>query len=736
MPRKRVTIGTQRLALDARPDRLDLRDLPYRPPLGNLPAQHPSEQEVREMLPRYAENQLVLDQGQEGACTGFGLAAVINFLFFLRAQRVGEATSRKVSPAMLYQLARRYDEWPGDDYEGSSCRGALKGWHRHGVCREALWPHEPNVVPAENAADRDDGHTNWDIDALACTLGVYYRVDTRSIVDLQAAIHDTGALYVSATVHPGWAVKTRKTLKGHADLVRITHVPLPKAGQAGGHAFALVGYNEDGFVVQNSWGPDWGSRGFALLPYEDWVTHGEDAWVFTLGVPRRHGEAAAAASTAGSTAAAAAASARVRSPRFTVPSSEQRGGSGQQRPVGLIAGDDALTRRYRDLKDKSVVPLDADVAYHHAVVLDRGFAVCNDIVAHSPAQAMDGVARDRPLAWLREKGAKKLLIYAHGGLNSESASITRIRAMAPYALKHGIYPLFVTWRSGAMETVSDLVEEWFAKLGFGAGRGAEPARGWMDRLTDKTDRLLESVLRAPGGAMWGQMKLNAERAATHEDGGTRLLVDRLQQLAAAQPGLEIHLIGHSAGSIVIGAMLEPMRQAGLKACTARLFAPACTTEFALRTYCPAVQNGTLDARHFHLHLLSDDNERDDSVGPYRKSLLYLVSRAFEDQHKTPLLGLARSFDEGTASADATDDAWSGAGVRQVTQWQTFWRSLGVDASNYAAHLLKERRVSTGRDSIAASHGCFDNAAVIMGQALGYIADPEAPKPVLIERLDY
>ena len=59
-----------------------------------------------------------------------------------------------------------------------------------------------------------------------------------------------------------------------------------KAGDTGGHAFALVGYNERGFVVQNSWGTDWGASGFAILRYEDWVTNGTDAWAVALGVPQ------------------------------------------------------------------------------------------------------------------------------------------------------------------------------------------------------------------------------------------------------------------------------------------------------------------------------------------------------------------------------------------------------------------------------------------------------------------
>jgi hypothetical protein len=113
---------------------------------------------------------------------------------------------------------------------------------------------------------------------------VYYRIDTRSVVDMQSAIRETGAIYVSATVHEGWSVPSRKRLAGPKDLVRIAHVPKPK--DSGGHAFALVGYNDKGFVVQNSWGPGWGAGGFAVMPYADWVSYGTDCWAVALGVPQ------------------------------------------------------------------------------------------------------------------------------------------------------------------------------------------------------------------------------------------------------------------------------------------------------------------------------------------------------------------------------------------------------------------------------------------------------------------
>lgn len=36
----------------------------------------------------------------------------------------------------------------------------------------------------------------------------------------------------------------------------------------GGHAVCLVGYDNIGFYVQNQWGPKWGSKGFAIIPYD------------------------------------------------------------------------------------------------------------------------------------------------------------------------------------------------------------------------------------------------------------------------------------------------------------------------------------------------------------------------------------------------------------------------------------------------------------------------------------
>ena len=198
------TVVDAKKTLDARPDRLDLRDREYRPPLQSLPPSWPSPEDQKRLFDVYTECDMVLNQGSEGACTGFGLAAVINYLFWTEliessgAEHLdAEMMSKiKVSKSMLYNMAKIYDEWEGEDYEGSSCRGAMKGWHRHGVCTDKTWPY----VPGKDISPKDA----WSQEAIFNPLGAYYRINKDSVVDMQAAIKEVGAIYCSASVHKGW----------------------------------------------------------------------------------------------------------------------------------------------------------------------------------------------------------------------------------------------------------------------------------------------------------------------------------------------------------------------------------------------------------------------------------------------------------------------------------------------------------------------------------------------------
>src|SRR5688500_17385389 len=160
---------------DVRRDTLDFRDKMYVPTLIEVP----TERELQ----RYREHRIpVLNQGFEGACTGYGLATVVNYLLTTR-KVVSDCTP--VSPRMLYELAKRYDEWPGESYGGSSARGAMKGWHKHGVCSEEHWPSKPSKSNKGQLMSGLNGTRT--ADALRRPLGTYHRVHHQAPGALHAA---------------------------------------------------------------------------------------------------------------------------------------------------------------------------------------------------------------------------------------------------------------------------------------------------------------------------------------------------------------------------------------------------------------------------------------------------------------------------------------------------------------------------------------------------------------------
>ncbi len=675
--------------LDVRPDRIDLRDRVYAPPVKSLKGEFPSSEHVAKYMPLYLKHDMVLDQGSEGACTGFGLACTINFLLWRTEviERGGKPTD-KVSPRMLYHLARFYDEWPGEDYEGSSCRGAVKAWHKHGVCLERLWQYGKRFTKPK------DG---WEEDAAGRPLGVYYRIDKNSVVDMQAAIQEVGAIYVSAEVHAGWNVRSskRKTVS-HQGLPEIAWNESDKI--EGGHAFALVGYNQRGFIVQNSWGPAWGQGGFAVLSYRDWVQNGSDAWVCVMGAPTRK---------------------RMPSHYSARYTDRDRELAETGRVTFFSAARAPATHRYRD---PAVVPWDESTAYRHSVVMGNEGRVINRLVTAGGAKdaveevVLAGVSNHFKALSSSEK--PRLVLFAHGGLNAEGDSIKRIRTLAPYFQANGVYPVFFSWKTGLQESILSIMEDAVGRL-FPRSEGlTDVLRDAKERASDVLDRTLEVACENLGvKAIWSQMKQNAGAASRRADGdrGGFLAAQALAALRRMFPALELHLVGHSAGSILLGHMLDDLNRQGIKVSSCTLYAAACTVEFAQRTYARAIEQGLLRKQSLYMHVLTDDRERGDTVGPYRKSLLYLVSRALEDWHKTPLLGMANSFDP------AKNEQWSAATKTHLKNWQRFWGGSPIatlgDEQVVTAAVWKRGRIDEVMAKIASAHGSFDNDVVMIDQTI-------------------
>ncbi len=563
-----------------RADALDMRDWLYRPRIGQAPPGM--------LLPLRLRP--VSSQGRSSACTGFALASVIEYLLD-RADRPVEA----ISGHMLYDMARRYDEWAENDQQdqGSSLRGALRGWYYHGASAQALW--DGGSMPG---ASLDEG--DWWLDAVKRPLGAYFRVQTDMVPDIHSALAETGVLYASALTHAGWdalhhAEPTAAPSSPDAFPAIETREGLPDAG----HAFAIVGYTERGFIIHNSWGERWGAGGFAILPYADWRQNAMDCWVAQMGVVTDEHTAVADAAT------------------LRVDASTQR--------VQLSSNPQLAAHEISPF----VVNVNAE-----GQLCSRGRFRTN---ADDLALLIDEHLPRACERWGCTRGVD-VAIVVHDGLAGEQGALDRALHWIPLLYSARIFPVFLMWETDAASGVRKLLEA-------RTGTEDEPATPLPWRAVTPTallawhDERIEGHVRRPGRALWREVKTHATEIATAEGAGLLQLLALLKARTRRKtfPEVRVHLVGHSAGALVVTHAIPRVVRLGLPLTTVSLLAPAVAVEEFTD-----VAGLALEASEAQLLVtyLTDAAERSDATcAPYGHSLLYMVSRVLEEEPDTPLLGL-------------------------------------------------------------------------------------------------
>lgn len=183
---------------------------------------------VRDLTPRsytWTVGQ-VLQQGEIGACVGHGFAheaiakpVVVRFPHPVNANTFVQ--SAQEFAFWLYEWAKDNDEWEGDQYSGTSVAAGAKGMKAVGMMPEYRWTRDADELAV--AVSRKG----------PCVIGV----------DWWSRMMD-------------------------ADSSGFLHV----AGQVeGGHCILVNGYSTRlrAFRVHQSWGPDWGREGEALISHDD-----------------------------------------------------------------------------------------------------------------------------------------------------------------------------------------------------------------------------------------------------------------------------------------------------------------------------------------------------------------------------------------------------------------------------------------------------------------------------------
>jgi hypothetical protein len=170
---------------------------------------------------------IVTDQGSEGACVGFA------WMNEMLAKPVAPEKQPPVSLAnslaySYYRDAQKIDEWPGEDYEGTSVLAGAKIMQRNGYIKEYRW-----------------------------CFGVS---------DVRDAVISQGPVVTGIPWYSGMYQTS------DSGLVKVS------GSKVGGHAIVITGYNpnmvingrrEEVFRWRNSWGINYGINGSGYIKYKD-----------------------------------------------------------------------------------------------------------------------------------------------------------------------------------------------------------------------------------------------------------------------------------------------------------------------------------------------------------------------------------------------------------------------------------------------------------------------------------
>lgn len=153
------------------------------------------------------------DQGDTNMCVGYAWHGLLRALPLLQRTPVA---------SVIYHEAQKLDEYPGEDYEGTSVRGGAKALKADGKIVSYGWAFDVQTV------------LQWLAFKGPVVLGTNW-------YDSMMETDSTGLVIPGGTI-------------------------------AGGHAYLAIGYDtaKERLICQNSWGREWGSiHGRFHLHYDD-----------------------------------------------------------------------------------------------------------------------------------------------------------------------------------------------------------------------------------------------------------------------------------------------------------------------------------------------------------------------------------------------------------------------------------------------------------------------------------
>jgi C1A family cysteine protease len=239
------------------PDLPDKRDLLFAAPRK---VSLPETVDLRAEMPE------VYDQGALGSCTANATGAAFQYELRRQLQATGGKPEAMFVPSrlFLYYNSRAVEGTIKED-AGAMIRDVIKVSNKLGMVPETLWPYS-------------DKGTRF---MKKPYVKVFREALKHQVLKYQRVVGVNGikqALALGFPVVAGFSVYDSFESDEAANTGIIPEVTEGEA-MLGGHAILIVGYTKDHWIVRNSWGADWGDKGYCYMRF---TVEFEDCWTVQL----------------------------------------------------------------------------------------------------------------------------------------------------------------------------------------------------------------------------------------------------------------------------------------------------------------------------------------------------------------------------------------------------------------------------------------------------------------------
>jgi C1A family cysteine protease len=196
------------------------------------------------------------NQGATGACVGWATADSLLRYHFTKARKIKQG--EQMSVRFIWMASKEMDEYidyPTTfiDDSGTSLKSALKVTRRYGSLKAEHLPFDGKLVKIKEA--------NFLKVAGKYKVKAYFNLAQKKSEKIKLfkewlAFH--GPILTCLDCDKSWNYVKSDGLLTKYDKKSID----------GGHAMSIVGYTPTHFIIRNSWGTDWGHKGFAYASYD------------------------------------------------------------------------------------------------------------------------------------------------------------------------------------------------------------------------------------------------------------------------------------------------------------------------------------------------------------------------------------------------------------------------------------------------------------------------------------